>query len=422
MPTKLIRITTIPLSLKVLLKGQHQYMTSKGFKVVGVAATGKELEEVGSTEGIEVKAIEMSRKITPVQDLKSLWAMYKYLKHERPQIVHTHTPKAGIVGMLAAKLAGVPIRLHTVAGLPLMEATGNKRKVLDFVEKLTYSCATKVYPNSKGLYEFILENKYASKDKLKVIANGSSNGIDTHFFSKEHDTLDQQTNLKTELGITPNDFVFVFVGRLVGDKGINELVEAFKKLDIRNQKSGFPVSNPESLVSSSKFPVSSPKSLVSSKVPKLLLVGPFETELDPLKEETLNEIDTNPNIISVGFQKDVRLYFAISNALVFPSYREGFPNVVMQAGAMGLPSIVSDINGCNEIIQEGVNGLIFPVKSKLAIEKAMITLMEDEELYKILQENSRKMIAERYEQQVVWNALLEEYNSLINEYQKNKYV
>ncbi|GEM52273.1 glycosyl transferase family 1 [Empedobacter brevis NBRC 14943 = ATCC 43319] len=380
--TKLIRITTIPLSLKVLLRGQLRYM-SNYFEVIGVSSNDKELEEVKNEEGIAVVPIEMSRKITPIQDIKSLLKTYNYLKKVQPKIVHTHTPKAGIVGMLAAKLAGVPIRLHTVAGLPLMEATGNKRKILDFVEKLTYSSATKVYPNSQGLYNFILQNKYTSVDKLKVIGQGSSNGIDTTFFSRLQIPEEKQSQLKKELNIHPDDFVFVFVGRLVGDKGINELIEAFSKLKTQHLK--------------------------------LLLVGPLESELDPLQGETLNEIETNSNIISVGFQKDVRSYFAIANALVFPSYREGFPNVVMQAGAMELPSIVSDINGCNEIIVEGKNGTIIPVKNTEVLKIAMQKMIEDKNLYHQLKKNARPMIQSRYEQSVVWDALLEEYNLLLRQ-------
>ena len=382
MQVKLIRITTIPLSLKVLLRGQLRYM-SNYFEVIGVSSNDKELEEVKNEEGIEVVPIEMSRKITPIQDIKSLLKTYNYLKKVQPKIVHTHTPKAGIVGMLAAKLAGVPIRLHTVAGLPLMEATGNKRKILDFVEKLTYSSATKVYPNSQGLYNFILQNKYTSVDKLKVIGQGSSNGIDTTFFSRLQIPEEKQSQLKKELNIHPDDFVFVFVGRLVGDKGINELIEAFSKLKTQHLK--------------------------------LLLVGPLESELDPLQGETLNEIETNSNIISVGFQKDVRSYFAIANALVFPSYREGFPNVVMQAGAMELPSIVSDINGCNEIIVEGKNGTIIPVKNTEVLKIAMQKMIEDKNLYHQLKKNARPMIQSRYEQSVVWDALLEEYNLLLRQ-------
>src|SRR5690554_6784239 len=208
--SKLIRITTVPVSLKTLLKGQHRFMSENGFEVVGVSSKGQELEDVKNDENIRVVALEMTRTISPFSDLKSLWNFYKLCKKEKPNIVHSHTPKAGIIGMLGAKLAGVPIRLHTVAGLPLMEATGIKRKLLDFVEKLTYSSATKVYPNSKRLYDFILENKYTSTEKLKVIGQGSSNGIDTNHFSPNQIKQEQKKQLKKELNISENDFVFVF--------------------------------------------------------------------------------------------------------------------------------------------------------------------------------------------------------------------
>src|SRR5690554_1442343 len=379
---KLIRITTVPISHRVLLKGQHRFMRENGYEVIAVSASGgQELGDVAKDEGVQVKAIEMTRAITPVQDIKALWQFYRFCKKERPTMVHSHTPKAGIIGMLGAKLAGVPVRLHTVAGLPLMEATGMKRKVLDFVEKLTYSSATKVYPNSKILQAFILEHRYAPSEKLKVIANGSSNGIDTAYFDPDQVSSAQKQQLKEELEIKADDFVFVFVGRLVGDKGINELVSAFKSV----QQEGL------------------------QKQPKLLLVGDFETELDALQEDTLQEIKQNSAILSVGFQKDVRPYFAIADCLAFPSYREGFPNVLMQAGAMGLPSIVSNINGCNEIIVSGENGLIVPVKNSHDLYQAMLTMINDEALYERLQSHARTMIASRFEQVLVWEAILEEY-------------
>lgn len=384
---KLIRITTVPISFKVLLKGQLRFMASNGFDVKGVSSDGEELKEVLENEGIVMEAINMSRKITPFQDLKSLWKMWNFLRKEKPQIVHTHTPKAGIIGMLAARLAGVPHRLHTVAGLPLMEATGIKRKILNFVEKLTYSSATRVYPNSKGLYDFILQNNFTQSNKLKIIANGSSNGINTTFFSPEQVTETERVTLREKLNIQPDDFVFVFVGRIVSDKGINELIKAFSELQTAENNELIGI--------------------------KLLLVGGLESDLDPLNPETLAEINQNRDIISVGFQQDVRPFFAISDALVFPSYREGFPNVVMQAGAMGLPSIVSDINGCNEIIVEGENGLIIPPKNVEKLKEKMLTLARDKNLYIKLKENSRRMIENRYEQSVVWNALLEEYEGLL---------
>jgi len=361
---------------------------SEHFDVIGVSSPGKELAEVKNDEEVEVIAIDMSRKITPVKDIISLWNTYRLLKREKPQIVHTHTPKAGIVGMLAANLAGVPHRLHTVAGLPLMESVGTKRKILEFVEKLTYASANRVYPNSKGLYDYILKHNYTDKYKLKVIGNGSSNGIDTSFFSPDQVSEAQKELLRKELNIKNEDFVFVFVGRLVGDKGINELVKAFSLLNkTKNGEQRF----------------------------KLLLVGPLEQDLDPLPEDVLNEIKNNPDIIDAGFQKDVRPYFAISDVLAFPSYREGFPNVVMQAGAMGLPSIVSDINGCNEIIIDDQNGTIVPVKNSEKLKQAMERMISDRDYFQKLKTNARPMIESRYEQSEVWNAILSEYKKLIKE-------
>lgn len=375
---KLIRITTVPISLDKLLSGQLGFM-NQFYKVIGVSSDVSYLKKVGEKENIDVQHIEMTRQITPVQDVKAVYQLYRFFKKEKPLIVHTHTPKAGTVGMLAAKLAGVPHRLHTIAGLPLMEAKGTKRRVLNLVEKITYACATKIYPNSFGLQEIILQEQFCSAGKLKVIGNGSSNGIDTSHFNTTNYSAGQNSTLKEELHIQTSDFVFVFVGRLVGDKGINELVSAYK---------GFPAHV------------------------KLLLVGPFEPELDPLQTATLQEIEHNANIITVGYQQDVRPYFAIADALVFPSYREGFPNVVLQAGAMALPSIVTNINGCNEIISEGENGVIIPVKDADALRLAMQRISEDEILYAKLKKNARKRIVDHYEQKVVWEAILAEYKSI----------
>jgi len=379
---KLIRVTTVPISLEKLLGKQLSFM-DQHFDLTAVSADASALVEVGKKLGVKTYPVEMTRQITPVQDLKALWKMYRFLKSERPDLIHSHTPKAGLVSMLAAKLAGVPHRLHTVAGLPLMEAQGLKRKILMLVEQLTYAAATHVYPNSKGLSDFILENKLTTSSKLKVIANGSSNGIDTTYFDK--DNLDQNdlSVLKKSLKIEVDDKVFIFVGRLVGDKGLNELIEAFHEIGKDNAQT------------------------------KLILVGTFEDELDPLQTSTLEKIKSNSNIINVGWQTDVRPYLAIADILTFPSYREGFPNVVMQAGAMGLASIVSNINGCNEIIIENKNGLIIPVKNKKVLAEAMQKLLNDQALLNSLKTNARPMIVDRYQQQVVWDALLTEYKSLL---------
>ncbi len=386
MKKKIIRITTVSGSLRDLLQGQLKFM-SNYFDMVAISSSGGSgwnLDKYGESEGVKTIPIEMTRKITPIKDIIAVYKLYKALRKEKPDIVHTHTPKAGTLGMLAAKLAGVPYRLHTIAGLPLLVATGKKRILLNFVEKVTYACASKIYPNSNGLKQIILDQKFTTENKLKVIANGSSNGINVSDFNPKDYSNTFKENLKSELGIMPNDFVFLFVGRLVTDKGINELIGAFDALCKSNIKNI-----------------------------KLLLVGSYEEELDPLNKDTLEIINTNQNIISSGWVNDVRPYYAVANVLTFPSYREGFPNVVMQAGAMGLPCIVTDINGCNEIIIEGKNGVIIPVKNKETLRVKMLEFSKEELTFN--NNECRHLIVSRYSREFVWNALLEEYNALLDE-------
>ncbi len=378
---KLIRITTVPSSLRSLLKGQHRFM-SKYFEVIGVSGDGDALAEVRQNEGIRTHVVEMTRTITPLKDLKALLKLYKFFKKEKPFIVHTHTPKAGTVGMIAAKLAGVPNRLHTIAGLPLLEKTGVMRKLLNLVEKLTYSCSTLILPNSFKLKRIILTEKFTSASKLKVIGHGSSNGIDTEHYNIAHVTEKEKEQLRESLNINENDTVFIFIGRIVKDKGINELVAAFNLLTKKHSRC------------------------------KLLLIGSRENHLDPLLSKTEILIKENICIIPTGVQKDIRPYVSISHALTFPSYREGFPNVVLQASCMCLPCIVSDINGCNEIIEDQVNGLIIPVKNSEALESAMIYMIENPEKRLDMIKHSRKRILERYKQEFIWNESLKLYRSL----------
>lgn len=383
--TKLVRITTVPLSLQKLIAGQMKYMSEHGFKVTMISSDFEGKDQLSADEQAEFIPVNMTRTISPFADLKSLYQLIKVFRKLKPQIVHTHTPKAGLLGMLASFITGVPIRLHTVAGLPLMETKGAKRKILALVEQLTYTCATKVYPNSSNLKEFIIQEKFTKTDKLKVIGNGSSNGINTKAFQRTDEVMQKATALGQQYGILPTDFTFVFVGRLVKDKGIEELVQAFHLLAV-------------------KYPDL-----------KLLLVGPEEKELDPLSSQCLEIINTNKAIIAVGYQNDVKPYLALSKALVFPSYREGFPNVPMQAGCFNLPAIVTNINGCNEIIIEGENGLIIPAKDSNALRSAMESLYLDRNSYYYMAAQARTMIVDRYEQQKVWDLILAEYQLHLKE-------
>lgn len=382
MKPKIIRTSTIPLSLDVLLKGQLEFLNNH-FEVIAVSGQDKHLENVKKREKVKTIAIEMQRNISPFKDLKSLIQLYRLFKKERPDIVHSITPKAGLLTMLAAKFAGVPVRMHMFTGLIFPTKKGFMKKLLIQMDKLLCWAATNVIPEGNGVKQDLIAYNITKKP-LNILANGNVNGIDIDYYNSAHYNTKQKQSLKKDLNIQENDFVFIFVGRLVSDKGINELVKAFKSLSLANDRL------------------------------RLLLVGPLETELDPLKEETLKEIESNDAIVSVGYQNDVRPYFAISNVLVFPSYREGFPNVVMQAGAMGLPSIVSDINGCNEIIIPNVNGIIIPPKNTKALKEAMVLMQNDTVLFQHLKNNARELIVSRYERQEVWEALLEEYESLVN--------
>ncbi len=375
---KLIRITTIPLSIEKLLENQPRFF-SKYFDVTLVSSDKEKLEEIANEQEVKYFPLEITRKITPLQDFRCLIQLVSLLRQENPYFVHSHTPKAGIIGMLAAFIARVPVRMHTVAGLPLMEAKGIKKRILYAIERLTYRCATHVYPNSKGLMDFIQKKHLAEKTPLQIIGKGSSNGIDTDYFNPDLITVQRQDELRKQLKIDQDDFVFLFIGRLVGDKGINELVAAFEQLATKTPKL------------------------------KLLLVGPQEPALDPLKQVTLNTIDKNPNIISTGYQQDVRPFLKMAQVFVFPSYREGFPNVVLQAGAMGVPCIVSDINGCNEIIEDKVNGFLVPPKQIQPLVEKMQFLYKDAEKRTIFIERTQTLIATNFERAQYWKLLLDEY-------------
>ncbi len=378
---KLIRITTIPISIEKLLENQPRFF-SKYFNLTLVSSDEKQLAKVASDQGVQYFPLEITRKITPLQDLRCLVRLVRFLRQEKPHFVHSHTPKAGIIGMLAAYIAGVPVRMHTVAGLPLMEATGVKRWVLNTVERITYFCSTNVYPNSKGLETFILQNKLCILKKIKVLGSGSSNGIDTSYFDPEMVSQAQQVALKNELSIEPKDFVFCFVGRLVKDKGVNELIDAFIQISKKHLNA------------------------------KLLIVGHTEADLDPLLPVTLHNIEFNKRIIEVGFQKDIRPYLAIADLFTFPSYREGFPNVILQANAMGVPCIVSDINGCNELIKQGENGLIVPAKNSKILKEQMELLLENPNHLKASKAEIRNFIISNFEREVFWELLLKEYKAL----------
>lgn len=371
--TKIIRAVTVAQSVG-FFTGLIPELRERGYEVVSVSSDGPELQRVRDA-GARAVVVEMERHISPVKDLKSLWQMVRVFRREKPQMVHSMTPKAGLICMLAAKLTRIPVRVHMFTGLVFPTSTGLKRCILMFTDWLTCACATHIIPEGEGVKRDLLNNGITKKP-IKVLGYGNCRGIDLERFDK--------SKVKVTSDEVHRHFTFIAVGRLVGDKGINELVAAFSRLN--------------------------------KEIPdtRLLLVGPYEPDLDPIRPETIKEIEHNPAIEAVGNQNDVRPFYAVADCHILASYREGFPNVVIEAGAMGLPQIVTDINGANEIIIEGKNGTIIPSKDTDALYQAMRRMTTDAPWRTTLAANAREMIASRYEQSFVRQCLYDFYYEVMH--------
>lgn len=376
---KIIIITTVPISLATLVKGQAKYL-SKNFEIKLVTSHSNQNEKIANFEGVHLKSINMTRQITPIKDLNALWKLYSYIRKENPNIVYTFTPKAGLLGMLASFFARTPIRIHNIVGMPLMETVGKKRLLLKFIERFTYFFSTRLFCNSFGLKKYINEN--LTNKKIIVIAQGSINGVNTEFF-KNTKTKDEQNIIREKLNIRENDFVITFVGRIVKDKGINELVESFVNLLKKHQNL------------------------------KLLLVGDYEEHLNPIKKENKKIIDTLDSIITVGFQDDIREFLSIANLFALPSYREGLPNSLIEAGSFGIPLLATNINGCNEIIEDNETGIIIEKKSSVSLEQGIEKLILDKELYSHIKNKVRDEMIRKYNQNYFWRELHNEFKKIL---------
>lgn len=367
---KIIRCSTVPQSLDTFCRGVLNELSHE-YEVLAVSSPGEALGRVGQREGVRTIAVPMERHISLMSDLKSLWKMWQVMRRERPDMVHSMTPKAGLICMVAAWLARVPRRVHTFTGLVWPTSVGVKRRVLMATDWITCACATHIIPEGEGVKNDLL-NHHITRKPIKVLGHGNVRGIDLEYYNPDLFTAQPHKG-----------FTFVFVGRIVRDKGINELVRAFDRLHQEHDDV------------------------------RLILVGAREDNLDPVKPETVDRIDSGQGIEAVGRQSDVRPFYAQADALVFPSYREGFPNVVIEAGAMGLPSIVTDINGSREIIIDGQNGVIIPPRDEEALYQAMKRFVEQSDDVALMAANSRPLVASRYEQGYVRQCLYNFYREIL---------
>lgn len=379
----------MPSTLDAFCQGMLKEL-SETYEVVALSSPDAELETVASREGVRTIGVPMERRISLMKDLRSLLKLICVFVKEKPDMVHSMTPKAGLLCMIAAWLARVPVRVHTFTGLVWPTATGLQRKVLMLTDKITCACATHVIPEGQGVLKDLAE--HITKKPMRVLGYGNIRGIDLSYWTK--DKALQISNDKCQKPSAGEEvFTFLFVGRIVGDKGINELIKAFNQLiEERKLKSE------------------------SARKCRLVLVGPYEDNLDPVKPETRKMIDEMPEIEAVGpmFGDDLLAWYAATDCFVFPSYREGFPNTVIEAGAMELASIVTDINGSREIVVDGESGIIIPSKDAEALYKAMCWMLEHDDERREMGQMARKIVSERFEQGFVREQLYAFYRSVLS--------
>ena len=378
MKQKIIRTSTVATSLNTFCRGTLRDL-SRLYDVVAVSTPDHELQEIAQREGIRVIGVPMSRPIAPLRDLVSLWRLIRVFRRERPTMVHSITPKAGLLSMIAAWICRVPVRLHTFTGLVFPTATGLKKRILILTDRITCACATHIVPEGEGVKADLI-NYNITRKPLQVLGYGNIRGIDLDHYRRSPEVMNQALPLRK-----PNIFTFVFIGRVVRDKGIDELVEAFSLLHSEHPQT------------------------------RLILVGRAEDNLDPVSPNTRRTIASHPAIEAVGNQSDVRPWLAASDALVFPSYREGFPNVVIEAGALDLPSIVTDINGSREIIVHGQNGIIVPPRNAQALLQAMTQFVQNPQATQAMALKARQMIASRFEKSFVQKCLFDYYKQILGD-------
>ena len=390
MKIKLIRTSTVPTSLTSFLNGVFEVLMSN-YELLLVSSPGKELDELHNKYGVKTIGVSMQRRFSPLKDLISLWKLILVFHKEKPYMVHSMTPKAGLLCMLAAWVTRVPRRVHTFTGLVWPTATGSTRKILMATDWLTCACATHIIPEGKGVMDDL--QQYITHKPMRVLGYGNVRGVDMDYWRKTNASSNKLREIKRD-----DVFTFIFVGRIVRDKGINELIAAFDKLSQEHKV-------------------------------RLLLVGTFEDALDPVSESTKKIIEGNSSIEYLGPQygTDLLACYAASDCFVFPSYREGFPNTVLEAGAMELPSIVTDINGSREIIvcrnEENTspirdmklcdNGIIIPPRNEELLYKAMEEVFKNDNVRAVMVSQAREMVASRFEQSFVQKCLLDFYEEII---------
>lgn len=379
---RLLLITTAPFALWAYFRPQIRFLVEHGFEVHAATSPGALFQECKSKLGVPVYAVPMARRISPLADLVSIARLWRLIRKLRPTIVHAHTPKAGLIGSIAAALAGVDTRIYTIHGLPLVTRTGWRRWILAMAERTTCLAARYVLCVGPSLRDTVAQLGICRPEHLRVLGHGSCSGIDLNRFSPLSPAIQDR---KTTLGIfdCPDDGpVISFVGRFVHDKGLADLAKAWTVL--RGQ-----------------FPSA-----------RLLLCGGFEAQ-DPLDPATLHLLKTDPRVhFSPAFIEDTPSVYAASTVCVLPTFREGLGHVALESAAMQKPIVATRIPGCVDSVQDGVTGLLVEPHDPEALAGAIRRLLEDEALREQMGREGRLFVAARFSQESVSRLILAEYRRL----------
>jgi len=382
----MVQVTTAPETLR-FFQGQIGYVKERGFIVHAVSSPGRFLDETAERENIITHGIEMPRSITPLKDLAGLLKIYRLFRQLKPALVHSHTPKGGLLGTIAARLAGVPVVVYTMHGLPFTTSRGLKRRLLCLTETITCSLAERVFAVSLANRRQAINMGFCAEGKIRVLGSGSCNGVDAEErFNPQKLPLGSREKIRSLYGIPPGDsLVLGYVGRIVRDKGIKELEEAWQ--------------------------------LLRQEFPKLylVLVGHEEPQ-DLVSRDAIRRLEADPRVVFTGFLDDLVPLYAAMDILALPTYREGFPVAPLEGAAMQLPVVATRVDGCVEAVVDGVTGFLVPPRDSLALARAIERLLRNPGLRRKMGQAARKRVLRHFQPERICELLVKEYCSLIPGY------
>lgn len=381
---RLMIAVTHPMTARLLLRGQLGYLRERGFEVAVIASPGPHLDEVASEEGVQVYPLHMARTVRPDLDLAALPRLVATIRRFRPDILNAGTPKAGLLGMIAARLLRVPVRIYTVRGLRLETAIGQGRRILAGAERVAASSAHRIVCVSESLRRAYLSLGLTDEGKTTVLGSGSSNGVDVDRFQPAAPGDAEVAALRRRLGIPEGAPVVGFVGRFTRDKGLGDLAEAFFDAEC--------LADPEA---------------------RLLLVGDFE-DGDPVAPAVRSRLESDGRVVRTGFVSDPAPYYRLMDVLAFPSYREGFPNAPLEAGATGVPVVGYAATGTVDAVRDGETGILVPVGDRRALRATLCRLLGDPALRRRQAAAGRRRAVEQFRREAVWAAWEAEYRRLLN--------